>query len=124
MQHTEFRFTSVEDEHLQMIIDLAEKCKCYKKKQKDMTVALTFAANWWARSHLQYILDKKADQEVGLDNGKRKLRSLMDDYQGYKRRFAKDIRFDFSGLANCVYLRFILTISHFEIFQQQWLNQN
>ena len=70
-----------------------------------MTVALTFAANWWAREHLQYILDKKADQEVGLDNGKQKLQSLMDDYRGYKRRFAMDIRFDFSGLTNCVYLK-------------------
>ena len=70
-----------------------------------MTVDLTVAANYWQRSHLQYILDKKADQEVGLDNGKRKLRSLMDDYRGYKRRFAKDIRFDFSRQTNSVYLK-------------------
>ena len=36
---------------------------------------------------------------MGLDNGKQKLQSLMDKYQDYKRRFAKDIRFDFTRLS-------------------------
>ena len=57
------------------------------------------------REYLQYILDKKADQGVNLDNGKEKLRLLMEEYRSYKRRFAKDIRFDFYSLTNGKYVK-------------------
>ena len=55
------------------------------------------------RWSLKYILDRSEYLEVRLDNGKQKLRLLMDEYLSYKRRFAKDIIFDFAFLKNCAY---------------------